>query len=157
MWTAERTATATKLWADGFSATQIAIELGGGLSRNAVIGKVHRMGLPRRQTVSFRTQEGRIKRLNTPKSDRNRVSASLLGRIAKPPKFLKVPIPEPVAPSLAFAIGFSGLGPTTCRYPLWSEATPSAEQFYCGAPHAEEAGPYCPFHHRRTHRATNED
>ena len=33
-----------KLWADGLSASQIAAELGG-ITRNAVIGKVHRLGL----------------------------------------------------------------------------------------------------------------
>src|SRR5690606_23121294 len=33
-----------KLWSDGLSASQIAAELGG-ITRNAVIGKVHRLGL----------------------------------------------------------------------------------------------------------------
>ena len=43
-WTEERVALLTKLWADGLSASQIAAELGG-ITRNAVIGKVHRLGL----------------------------------------------------------------------------------------------------------------
>lgn len=43
-WTEDRVATLTKLWADGLSASQIAKELGG-VTRNAVIGKVHRLGL----------------------------------------------------------------------------------------------------------------
>ncbi len=43
-WTDDRVATLTKLWADGLSASQIAAELGG-VTRNAVIGKVHRLGL----------------------------------------------------------------------------------------------------------------
>src|SRR5476649_1611887 len=43
-WTDERVALLTKLWADGLSASQIAAELGG-ITRNAVIGKVHRLGL----------------------------------------------------------------------------------------------------------------
>ena len=46
-WTDERVAQLTKLWADGLSASQIAKELGG-VTRNAVIGKVHRIGLPGR-------------------------------------------------------------------------------------------------------------
>src|SRR4030081_2846895 len=43
-WTDERVETLKKLWADGLSASQIAAELGG-ITRNAVIGKVHRLGL----------------------------------------------------------------------------------------------------------------
>ena len=44
MWTDERVELLKKLWADGLSASQIAAELGG-ITRNAVIGKVHRLGL----------------------------------------------------------------------------------------------------------------
>lgn len=45
-WTDDRAELARKLWTiDGYSALQIAKALGGGLSRNAVIGKLHRMGL----------------------------------------------------------------------------------------------------------------
>ena len=43
-WTDERVELLKKLWADGLSASQIAGELGG-ITRNAVIGKVHRLGL----------------------------------------------------------------------------------------------------------------
>lgn len=44
MWTDEREATLRKLWAEGLSASEIAKHLGG-VTRNAVIGKVHRLGL----------------------------------------------------------------------------------------------------------------
>ena len=44
MWTDERVELLKKLWADGLSASRIAAELGG-VTRNAVIGKVHRLGL----------------------------------------------------------------------------------------------------------------
>src|SRR5919204_2234786 len=43
-WTDERVEHLKKLWAEGLSASQIAGELGG-ITRNAVIGKVHRLGL----------------------------------------------------------------------------------------------------------------
>ena len=43
-WTDERVELLKKLWQDGLSASQIAGELGG-ITRNAVIGKVHRLGL----------------------------------------------------------------------------------------------------------------
>lgn len=43
-WTDERVTALKKLWLDGLSASQIAKQLGG-VTRNAVIGKVHRLGL----------------------------------------------------------------------------------------------------------------
>ena len=43
-WTDERVETLKRMWAEGQSASQIAKELGG-VTRNAVIGKVHRLGL----------------------------------------------------------------------------------------------------------------
>ena len=46
-WTDERVETLKKMWGDGQSASQIAKELGG-VTRNAVIGKVHRLGLSNR-------------------------------------------------------------------------------------------------------------
>ena len=50
-WTDERVEMLKKLWADGLSASQIAKQLGG-VTRNAVIGKVHRLGLSGRATPS---------------------------------------------------------------------------------------------------------
>ncbi len=51
MWTDERVEMLKKLWADGLSASQVAKQLGG-VTRNAVIGKVHRLGLSGRATPS---------------------------------------------------------------------------------------------------------
>ncbi|MEX0837921.1 MAG: GcrA family cell cycle regulator, partial [Parvibaculum sp.] len=51
MWTDERVELLKKLWADGLSASQVAKQLGG-VTRNAVIGKVHRLGLSGRATPS---------------------------------------------------------------------------------------------------------
>jgi len=50
-WTDERVETLKKMWGEGQSASQIAKELGG-VTRNAVIGKVHRLGLSNRATTS---------------------------------------------------------------------------------------------------------
>lgn len=54
-WTDERVETLKRMWAEGQSASQIAKELGG-VTRNAVIGKVHRLGLSNR--VSGGKDEG---------------------------------------------------------------------------------------------------
>jgi GcrA cell cycle regulator len=58
-WNEERTATLRKLWLEGMSASQVARQLGG-VSRSAVIGKVHRLGItvrdiPTRQRTAVRT------------------------------------------------------------------------------------------------------
>ena len=50
-WTDERVEVLKKMWGEGQSASQIAKELGG-VTRNAVIGKVHRLGLSNRATAS---------------------------------------------------------------------------------------------------------
>ena len=44
-WTDDRVDILSRLWLEGRSASQIAAALGEGLTRNAVIGKVHRLGL----------------------------------------------------------------------------------------------------------------
>lgn len=49
-WTQEREAELRRLWDDGLSCSQIASELGG-ITRNAVMGKVHRLGFPKRKDV----------------------------------------------------------------------------------------------------------
>ena len=46
-WTDERVEKLKELWTEGMSASQIAMVLGG-VTRNAVIGKVHRLGLSNR-------------------------------------------------------------------------------------------------------------
>ena len=51
-WTDERVELLKKLWTDGLSASQIAAELGG-VTRNAVIGKVHRLGLSGRTKTTL--------------------------------------------------------------------------------------------------------
>ena len=44
-WTEERIELLQRLWLQGQTASQIAEQLGGGVTRNAVIGKAHRLGL----------------------------------------------------------------------------------------------------------------
>ena len=56
-WTDERVETLKKLWLDGLSASQIAKQLGG-VTRNAVIGKVHRLGLSGRAAPSQPSRPG---------------------------------------------------------------------------------------------------
>ena len=53
VWTEERLEQLKALWAEGLSITQIGLRIG--VSRNAVVGKVHRMGLPKRQSPIVRS------------------------------------------------------------------------------------------------------
>ncbi|MEO0829619.1 MAG: GcrA family cell cycle regulator [Pseudomonadota bacterium] len=59
-WTDERVEILKKMWAEGQSASQIAKELGG-VTRNAVIGKVHRLGLSNRSSGSANTPKAPAK------------------------------------------------------------------------------------------------
>ena len=65
-WTDERVDLLKKLWGEGQSASQIAKELGG-VTRNAVIGKVHRLGLSNRSSGSTAKPDTKPKADTKPK------------------------------------------------------------------------------------------
>lgn len=67
-WTQDRVDNLTRLWGEGFSCAQIAGDLGG-VSRNAVIGKIHRLGL---NEPSFKKQPKPEKKAKAPKQPRDR-------------------------------------------------------------------------------------
>src|SRR6202051_4654018 len=71
-WTDERVELLKKLWADGLSAAQIAAELGG-ITRNAVIGKVHRLGLSGRAKSTLGTPRKPRSRSSTAKANVGRI------------------------------------------------------------------------------------
>ncbi len=77
-WTTERVELLKKLWSDGLSASQIAGELGG-VTRNAVIGKVHRLGLSGRAKTPSPASKPRRNRPSSPSSP-----ASSAGRQSTP-------------------------------------------------------------------------
>ena len=56
-WSDERVEKLKKMWGEGQSASQIAKELGG-VTRNAVIGKVHRLGLSNRNGGGGTSSDG---------------------------------------------------------------------------------------------------
>ena len=65
-WTDERVELLKKMWTEGQSASQIAKELGG-VTRNAVIGKVHRLGLSNRATTTGAAAKPAAKEKPAPK------------------------------------------------------------------------------------------
>ncbi|MCK0127763.1 GcrA family cell cycle regulator [Erythrobacter sp. F6033] len=66
-WTDERIATLQKLWEGGSTASQIAEELGG-VSRNAVIGKAHRLGLKSRPSPVKANEKKKAAKKAAPKA-----------------------------------------------------------------------------------------
>src|SRR5579884_2012968 len=60
-WTEERIERLKRMWHDGATASQIADELGG-VSRNAVIGKAHRLGLEQRPSPVKPGEEKEVKK-----------------------------------------------------------------------------------------------
>ena len=66
-WTPERVERLTKLWNEGYSAADIAKELGG-VTRNAVIGRVHRLGLSGRATPTKKVRRPKRPQWTSPQS-----------------------------------------------------------------------------------------
>jgi GcrA cell cycle regulator len=95
-WTEERIETLTRMWASGMTASQIAEELGG-ISRNAVIGKAHRLGLkPRPSPVKPNDPEAKAA-----KASPAAATAPADAPVEKAAKPAKVPLPKAEAPASA--------------------------------------------------------
>ena len=144
-WTDERVELLKKLWADGLSASQIAAELGG-VTRNAVIGKVHRLGLSGRAKSS----SSGAPRPRKPRSHMMRVSRPMSrGSNALALAYDTDPEPEPELIENIIPIGqrrtLLQLNEDTCRRPIGDPSTP--DFFFCGG---KPLGglPYCHYHSR---------
>jgi GcrA cell cycle regulator len=116
-WTDERIEKLTKMWEGGATASQIAEELGG-VSRNAVIGKAHRLGLKARPSPVKPNEKEAPAAAPAPKPARAE-SAPAAPRPAPAPKIEVAPrpvAPAPVAPKPAPAAApaaASGEAPAT--------------------------------------------
>ena len=163
-WTEERVEVLKKLWAEGHSASQIAKQLGG-VTRNAVIGKVHRLGLSGRATPSRPVK--RPPRLARPKPrirpdgvspatetnlDETRIRRSDQDAIVSALQ------PAPVADGDAATI--LTLRDSMCKWPIGDPADPKFA--FCGR--KSDCGPYCSEHakvafqpQRKRDRKRNDD
>jgi len=139
-WTDERVETLKKLWLEGLSASQIAKQLGG-VTRNAVIGKVHRLGLSGRATPSQPTRTS----FKSPRPPRPMVSLQ-----ASPRRVLErhphpAPAPKPAYVEQPGTATVLTLGAHMCKWPI---GDPSTDGFsFCGR-RASDEGPYCVEHAR---------
>jgi GcrA cell cycle regulator len=158
-WTDERVELLRQLWLDGRSASQISAELGVGITRNAVIGKVHRLGLsgrakssaptaprvrqrpaptPRAPVVSRSSGGGHAVRGNTA------LAFSIDTAIEARPLFH-----EDVVVPMSLRVTIVELKEAMCRWPLGDPTTP--EFRYCGI-QSTGATPYCTHHGRMAYQ-----
>jgi GcrA cell cycle regulator len=96
-WTDERIETLTKMWEGGATASQIAEELGG-VSRNAVIGKAHRLGLKARPSPVKPNDKTEAPRAEAPAKPAPRAAAPAEPRPAAPRPATPPPAPAAAAP-----------------------------------------------------------
>jgi GcrA cell cycle regulator len=175
-WNDERVELLKKLWAEGRSASQIAAEIGG-VSRNAVIGKVHRLGLSGRAKVpsaaSARPRE------KAPAAPRERsLPAAASARPAQPTAQEPAPRPasigatalaqpRPVEPApverlvprenvvvpIAERVTIMDLREGMCRWPI---GDPSTSEFrFCGAG-TYTGATYCEHHAQMAYQPSAE-
>lgn len=137
-WNDDRVATLRKLWAEGLSASQIAKQLGG-VTRNAVIGKVHRLGLAGRATPSRPAKR-------PVRTARPRVMGPSAPRLREPHARPLVVIPdlEPMKLEDGKAASVLTLNESMCKYPIGDPT--DADFAFCGRGSA--GGPYCSDHAR---------
>ena len=157
-WTDERVARLAKLWAEGLSASQIAADLGG-VTRNAVIGKVHRLGLSGRAKPAGKSNAAsRRKPAARPASggaggrshSRTRQTTRTVGNtvikvdfeeeVAFEPK----PVEDLVAP-VSRQLGLLQLTESTCKWPSGDPTMPGFS--FCGH-QTNDDKPYCEYHNK---------
>jgi GcrA cell cycle regulator len=145
-WTDDRVETLKRLWLDGLSAAQVARRLGG-VSRNAVIGKLYRLGLTGVRAAAARPR--RIAGASPHASRPVRPRGPRPGQAALPPP--RPPSQSAISLQPGLVRDLSGLRPHACKWPI---GDPQAEDFsFCGRPASGE-GPYCREHHQIAHRHT---
>ena len=152
-WTDEKVERLKQHWMEGWSASKIARLLGEGLTRNAVIGKVHRLGLagrakspdsglsvprPAPPPVVHRAAARRLAAAS-PRITRGATALAVAPEAlseAEPEVFESVVVP------MSLRVTIVELKEAMCRWPLGDPA--SSEFRYCGSP--ASSGPYCAYH-----------
>ena len=155
-WTEQQVQTLRKMWGNGYSASDIAKDLGGGVTRNAVIGKAHRLKLSAAAGMSRNVPQplsktsgvamAKIKKVNKkrvtlrgmPPVQQNRESAVRI----KPRKAL--PRAADVVKRTE-GIPVTKAGEHHCRWPIGDPRSPDFR--FCGCD-SLDGFPYCADHAR---------
>ncbi|WP_152048033.1 GcrA family cell cycle regulator [Aureimonas psammosilenae] len=170
-WTDERVELLAKLWGEGLSASQIASQLGG-VTRNAVIGKVHRLKLETRLKIagvaepvrlpvvevveveeSVEIATAQIVQIQTSMRSVMRgggVQGATAFKMEEPEEVDLSPVVEmPRGPGEVVPISRNltlvQLTERTCKWPLGDPLSPDFR--FCGN-HSDESSPYCQYHAR---------
>lgn len=134
-WTDERVEQLKSLWADGLSASQIARALGG-VTRNAVIGKVHRLGLAGRAAPA--------------PSEHARVAATPARPAAPRPAEPKPVVAEdPIRLEDGKFATVLTITDHMCRWPIGDPS--DADFHFCGRK-TKPGSPYCDVHARMAYQ-----
>ncbi|WP_420959395.1 GcrA family cell cycle regulator [Brucella sp. IR073] len=173
-WTDERVELLKKLWGEGLSASQIAAQLGG-VSRNAVIGKVHRLKLSGRGKTS--AAPARSKKVNTSTGSTVR-TATATASSASQQTVVRTAVTKSIgatalqAEYAVEAVAHTVIRPTadvvvpisrrlsllqlserTCKWPI---GDPLNEDFHFCGNDSEETGPYCGYHSKLAFQPVSE-
>lgn len=135
-WTEERVDQLKNLWTEGLSASQIARALGGGVTRNAVIGKVHRLGLAGRATPS------RSDRPRLPSAPRMSTRAAY----TPPPPVIEE---DPLTLEDGSFVSVLTINNAMCRWPI---GDPSDNEFHFCGRKPKAGSPYCEAHARKAYQ-----
>lgn len=160
MWDDTKIELLKKLWAEGISASNIAGILGEAVTKNAVIGKIHRLklsqsgdrkALPRAERAPRKSSTPRV--ASAGRRSNIRSAARTVDRIVSNAAVenLAPEVPFELPPTTYFgSTALMGLGTSSCK---WPENDPLASDFrFCGA-HAEDGKAYCAHHQRRAYHA----
>ena len=133
-WTEERVDQLKNLWTEGLSASQIARVLGG-VTRNAVIGKVHRLGLAGRASPS--------------RSERPRLP--MAPKISLRQAVVPAPIVEedPIQMDDGNFATVLTINDRMCRWPI---GDPSENEFHFCGRKPKPGSPYCEGHARKAYQ-----
>ena len=131
-WTEEKVESLKKLWGSGKTASQIA-EIIGGISRNAVIGKAHRLNL----SAKIKTRTATNQNFNDSRNEKN-IQAAKRGRKSKFKSLIIEKDFEPENPKQ-----LEELDENSCKWPI---GHPDEKSFYfCGRSSLKDFS-YCKLH-----------
>ena len=133
-WSEERIEQMKALWKEGLSCSQIAKRLKCGVSRNAVIGKLHRLGLSGRREPS-----APVNRKVRPASPSRRAA------VVRPPDFS--PISSPLLDCSTDVVRVRQVATGECKWPVGDPRDPTFG--FCGA---ATTGRYCAEHAARAYQ-----
>jgi GcrA cell cycle regulator len=155
-WTDERVVLLKRLWVEGKTAAEIAKLIGGGVTRNAVIGKAHRLKLSGRISPIQENARGGTgvettgaRAVSAPRKPQKSTIAKVSNRDIIAP--VQMPV---IQENYCFGDGVSlvELKERMCRWPI---GDPQDAAFkFCGGP-SEEGIPYCNHHARVAYQVAN--